>query len=315
MNILVFGGTGFLGKNLVDKLLRDGHTVGLYVREPALQTEFIKNRRNKLKIHVGDFQNEQDFGKVIQDYEIVYHLVSATIPGIINPIKDVETTIIPTLHLLEACIKYPIKKFIFFSSGGTVYGIPKELPIKEEYCDQPISSYGIQKQSIERYILFYNYCYGLPVSILRISNPYGKYQRPFSKQGLIANVLGCYFTNKPVKIWGDGNIIRDYIYVDDVIDAAEKAMFYQGDYKIFNVGAGKGYSINEVIELIDDIVESNLVIERYPGRKVDVLVNILDNERAKSELNWHPKVVLRQGIKKMLSFWDADKNNFEHDQL
>lgn len=145
----------------------------------------------------------------------------------------------PSLRLLEACVKEHVKKVVFFSSGGTVYGVSKTLPIREDDLGQPISSYGIQKQAMERYFQFYQYCYALPIEILRIANPYGRYQRPFAKQGLIANMLGRYMTGSPIEVWGDGQVIRDYIYVDDVIDAAEKVLHYDGEYNVFNIGSGR----------------------------------------------------------------------------
>lgn len=312
MRILIFGGTGFLGKNLVDHLLKKHYDVGLYIRPAALQQNFIRKKKDSLyDIKIGEFQWENDFETVVRGYDVVYHLISSTIPGIVNPLQDIETTIKPSLRLLEACIKEKIKRVVFFSSGGTVYGIPKRLPIQENDVGQPISAYGIQKQTLERYFQFYQYCYDLPVTILRIANPYGRYQRPFSKQGLIANMLGRYMTHTPVEIWGDGEVVRDYIYVDDVIDAAERVLHYRGEYNVFNIGSGHGESINHIVELVDQLVDTELPITRYPGRKVDVPSNVLDITRACRELDWIPGTPLRQGISSMLSYWNAENKTFE----
>lgn len=238
-------------------------------------------------------------------------MISSTAPGVIDPLRDIETTIKPSLRLFDACVKEKIKKFIFFSSGGTVYGIPEEVPLKEENIGQPISSYGIQKQALERYLRFYNYNYGLPIAILRISNPYGRYQKAFKNQGLIANILGNYLINKPAEVWGNGEVVRDYIYVDDVITAAERVLHYEGNDQIFNIGSGKGNTVNEIIQVVDNIVAANLRVTYYPGRKVDVPVNILDITKAQKKLVWSPQVSLEDGIKKMLSFWDKDGKNFD----
>lgn len=311
MKILIFGGTGFLGKNLTEYLLGKHYNIGLYVRPSALRQEFVYEKKNFLDLKVGEFQKENNFEALVRGYDVVYHLISSTIPGVINPLQDIESTIKPSLRLLEACVKEKVKRVVFFSSGGTVYGIPKRLPIQEDDVGQPISAYGIQKQALERYCQFYQYCYGLPITILRIANPYGRYQRPFSKQGLIANVLGRYMTHTPVEIWGDGEVVRDYIYVDDVIDAAERVLHYHGPYNVFNIGSGHGESINDIVNLIDRLTDSELSVTRYPGRKVDVPSNILDITRACHELGWHPTVSLEDGIERMLSYWNEGNKTFE----
>lgn len=311
MKILILGGTGFLGKNLVEYLLKKHYDIRLYVRPTALQQKFIYEKKNLLDIKIGDFQRECDFASLVRGCDVVYHLISSTIPGVINPLLDIETTIKPSLRLLEACVKEKVSRFVFFSSGGTVYGIPKRLPIYEDDVGQPISAYGIQKQTLERYCQFYQYCYRLPITILRIANPYGRFQRPFSQQGLIANILGRCMTHTPVEIWGDGQVIRDYIYVDDVIDAAERVLHYHGPYNVFNIGSGHGESINYIVDLVNRLTDSDLLVNRYPGRKVDVPSNILDITRACQELNWHPNISLDDGIKRMLSYWNEENKTFE----
>lgn len=285
--------------------------VCIYVQRRSNKILYEKKKDSLYDIKIGEFQWENDFETVVRGYDVVYHLISSTIPGIVNPLQDIETTIKPSLRLLEACIKEKIKRVVFFSSGGTVYGIPQRLPIQETDTGQPISAYGIQKQTLERYFQFYQYSYGLSVAILRIANPYGRYQRPFSKQGLIANILGRYMTHTPVEIWGDGEVVRDYIYVDDVIDAAEKVLHYHGTYNVFNIGSGHGESINEVVNFIDQLTDYELPVRRYPGRKVDVPSNILDITRACHELNWQPTVSLKDGIKRMLSYWNETNKTFE----
>ena len=310
MKILVFGGTGFLGKNLVERLLADGHEVGMYIRPKALKTDFLQRHQAKVNVHIGEFRDERHFETVVSGYEVVYHLISSTVPGIINPLQDIETTIKPSLRLLEACSAEKVQRVIFFSSGGTVYGVPQNIPLTEEDGGQPISAYGIQKQALERYFLFYQYVFGLSVMILRIANPYGRYQRPFSKQGLIANLLGNYLIGNPVEIWGDGEVIRDYIYVDDVIEAAVRVLTYDGKKSVFNIGSGYGSSVNDIITVMNDILQDNLQVKRYPGRKVDVPVNVLDIQRAKQELGWQPQVSLKHGLQKMLNFWNEGEKNF-----
>lgn len=311
MRVLIFGGTGFLGKNLVEYLMEKKYDIGMYIRPHAIHQNFIQERKTSIELYCGEFQSEGDFRSIVHGYDVVYHLISSTVPGIVNPLQEIETTIKPSLRLLEACVKESVKKIIFFSSGGTVYGVPKVVPIQETYFGQPISSYGIQKQTLERYLQFYQYTYNLPIMILRIANPYGRYQRPFSQQGLIANFLGRFLTGMPVEIWGDGGSIRDYICVSDVINAAERVLHYDGPYNVFNIGSGKGESINDIVQIINQLTSSELMIKRYSGRKVDVPANILDVSRARNELGWTPTIPLTEGIREMLSYWNPIEKNFE----
>ena len=258
MRVIVFGGSGFLGGHLVDMLIDRGHEVTVYGRASSKRMRLLKN--TAVNLVYGDFSMESDFLSFIDGYDCVYHLVSATVPGNNNPQLELKKIIEPTLKLLDACVKSNVGKFIFFSSGGAIYGVPTEIPISEDAMTSPISAYGVHKLIIESYLEYYYKMYGLQYLSLRISNPYGVRQRAFSNQGLIANVLGHYLTNKAVPIYGDGSTIRDYIYVTDVVDVAEKFIHYHGQYRIFNVGSGHGTSINEIISTIEQIVGDNLKI-------------------------------------------------------
>ncbi|WP_455631185.1 NAD-dependent epimerase/dehydratase family protein [Megamonas sp.] len=309
MKILVLGGTGFLGSFLCEYLLKYGHEVGIYKRKNSNNLN-IKSCEKYLHIVFGNFIEENNFDKIIKGYDCVYHLISNTVPSLNKPMNDIEFTIKPTLKLLDACVKNNIKKIIFFSSGGTVYGIPKSIPIKETHPTDPISSYGIHKLMIEKYLEFYYRMYGLDYTILRIANPYGPRQKPFSNQGLIANILGKYLAHQTIDIWGDGSSVRDYVYVTDVIEASIKILNYTGKEKIFNIGSGKGDSINDIINIIENIVNHKLDIQRLESRKQDVPVNILDIDLIKKELNWQPRIGLDIGIKNMIRAWDIVERNF-----
>ena len=311
MKILIFGGTGFLGKNLIDRLIQDGFEIGVYIRPTTCLDPYIERIEKYVKIHVGEFSQEKNFANIVDGYDCIFHLIGTSVPGMMDPLEDIETTIKPSLRLIEGCVKKNNIRIVFFSSGGTVYGMSRRIPIKENDYGQPISAYGIQKFTLERYFELYQYYYGIDIKILRIGNPYGKYQKPFLKQGLIANLLGKYFMGAVSDIWRDGNVVRDYIYVDDLLDAVVKLLSYGGKESIFNIGYGKGVSVNQIISTISKIVGEDIPVKRKQSRKIDVPINILDISRAEQELLWHPTIELEDGIRKMISYWNPNTKLFD----
>jgi UDP-glucose 4-epimerase len=236
--------------------------------------------------------------KVLTDCEVVYHLVSATVPQTSNenPTLDVESNVLGTLRLLAAAREAQVKKIVFASSGGTVYGIPKEIPIKESHPTNPTSSYGITKLTIEKYLYLYSILYGLNYCILRIANAYGERQPVTGTQGVIGAFLDKALHNSEIKVWGDGSIMRDYTYIGDIVSAFVKAGTYEGDPRVFNIGAGQGHSVNDIINIIEQVIQRPLETNYMSGRVFDIPVNILDISRAKMYLHWQPTVGLLEGI-------------------
>lgn len=314
MKVLVLGGTGFLGSNLVHKLLQVGYEVGIYGKSPINTNPYFQSIIHKIKYIQRDFQLENHFDEILKGYDYIYHLISPSVPSLNNPLLDINISIIPSVKLFEAAIKSQVKKVIYFSSGGTVYGIPTHIPIRETDLTNPISAYGVQKLTIEKYLNYYNYIYGLQFEVLRISNPFGPGQRAFSNQGIIANVLGNHFNNKTSKIWGDGEVVRDYIYVDDVIDAAIKVIHNESEVHTFNIGSGKGLSVNMVLSMMERVLGTNIPKVHTPGHKQDVPVNVLDISLAEKYLNWTPQITFVDGIKKMISSWNPVTNCFEEEK-
>jgi len=200
--------------------------------------------------------------------------------------------------------KANVKKIIFPSSGGTVYGYPEPSSINEEHKTNPICSYGICKLMIEKYLYMFNNLYGLDYQILRISNPYGPYHNALS-QGVINVFLSKIIKGETIEIWGDGSICRDYIYIDDVIDILEMMANKDIDAKILNIGSGEGTSLNNLIKIMKSITGANFNVEYKEGRKVDVPVNILDISKACKLLDWKPKISLEEGIE---ITWKSIKN-------
>ena len=175
------------------------------------------------------------------------------------------------------------------SSGGTVYGIPKVVPITETMENSPISAYGIAKLAIEKYLYLYEYLHGLNYMALRIANPFGPYQDPKKRQGIVAAVITCILANKPIEIWGDGTIVRDFIYIEDVVSAFISAACYDGDARILNIGSGVGRSIDDIVASVGQAMGVDEPQKVYRlGRASDVPINVLDISLASRELCWAP---------------------------
>ena len=308
MKITIFGGGGFIGSAIADRLLRDGHELRIFER-PRVEPYRRFNDDEKIDWIRGDLLSIYDVSSAIDGVDVVLHLVSTTLPKNSNddPVYDVQSNLVATLQLLSAMVAKHIRKIVFISSGGTVYGNPIYLPIDENHPTEPLVSYGITKLAIEKYLLMFQHLHGIKVVILRVSNPFGKRQRVETAQGAVGVFLSKAIKNQPLEIWGDGSIARDYIYISDVAEAFARAIDYNGAKSVFNIGSGVGTSLNELINLIEKALGRAVVHKHLPGRPFDVPVNVLDNSLARQELGWKPQVKLEEGIVK-LAGWMRKKS-------
>jgi len=302
MRCIIIGGGGFIGSHLAEALLAEGHQVTVFDRAETPNLNLLKERGASLSI--GDFSNSEDLESALENQDVIFHLLSTTVPQTSNedPSYDVETNVIGTLRLLDAARKADIKKVIFASSGGTVYGLPQEIPIKETHPTDPTSSYGIGKLIIEKYLYMYWTLYGLDYCILRIANAYGERQRPTATQGVIPVFLERALKNNEVVVWGDGSVMRDYIFIADITSALVKALTYSGEMKIFNIGSGQAHSLRDVIHAIERVTGRPLKVKYTEGRSFDVPISVLDISRARSYLNWAPAISLFEGIARMYAW-------------
>lgn len=301
MNCLVLGGGGFLGSHLCDSLVGAGHKVRIFEKKGSNRKN-IEHLLDRVDLKEGDFSDLVSVQRALSDMEVVFHLIGTTIPQSSNddPVYDLSSNLIPTLGMLEAAKKIGIKKVIFASSGGTVYGVPQVIPITEDHPTDPICSYGIQKLAVEKYIGLYYRLYGLGYTILRISNPYGRRQPLAARQGAISVFIAKAERGLPIEIWGDGTAIRDYIHVSDVIRALITVLDYSGEHRVFNIGSGIGHSLLDIISEIEKILDHPIEVKFMAARKVDVLANILAIARAENDLRWAPSVTFSEGISLML---------------
>lgn len=304
MKCVVLGGGGFIGSHVTDALLKEpGYHVTVFDRPGAIYLDLLEERG--AKIIVGDFLNIQDLVRAVQGSDVIFHLISTTVPSYSNDhvVFDVETNIIGSLNLLDVARESKVHKVIFSSSGGTVYGVPESAVIREDHQTQPISSYGITKLTIEKYLHLYWKLHGLDYCILRISNAYGERQVPSVIQGLIPAVIDKALRHEEIKIWGDGSVVRDYIYVTDVAAGFVSASKYSGEDRVFNISTGVGYSTNEILEKLKTIADFPIDIKHDPARLYDVPVNILDNSKARQLLNWNPIVSIEDGLEKTYRYF------------
>lgn len=302
--VLILGGAGFIGQHLCRSLLATGTTVRCFdAKIPGAGSIAIGSGRDAEWIQ-GDYSDAEQLARALEGVDYVYHLISTTLPESSNKDLqfDLSSNVLSTVRLLEAIRKSNVKKIIFVSSGGTVYGIPNTIPIPETHETNPICGYGIHKLAIEKYLHLFHHLHDLDYCVLRLSNPYGVAQISDRPQGVIGKFVYKAIRGEPLEIWGDGNVIRDYIYIDEVVEALLLAMSYQGSEKVFNVASGSGHSLLDIIRTIEKKSGIKLDIRFLPPRPVDVPVNVLDISRVKSEFSWVPKIDMQSGIEKMLAY-------------
>lgn len=307
MNITIFGGGGFIGSTITDRLLKDGHALRIFER-PRVEPYRTFLHDEQVEWVSGDFSSLHDVTAVIQGADAVFHLISTTLPKSSNddPVYDVQSNVISTLQMLNAMVAHKVGRIVFISSGGTVYGDPVYLPIDEKHPTDPHVSYGITKLAIEKYLMLYARLHGIKPVILRVANPFGERQRVATAQGAVGVFVSQTLQGKKIEIWGDGSVTRDFVYVGDVADAFAKAATYTGPHHIFNISSGVGTSLNDLIETLEDVLNTPVMVEYKTGRGFDVPVSILCNKLALLELGWLPKVGIKEGIEQTVNWMRRD---------
>lgn len=301
---LVLGGRGFIGSHLVDALLAHGHYARCFDRPHLAPLGETHLANPNFELFEGDLVSEADVSEALVGCEVCFHLVSTTLPKSSNadPVFDVQSNLLGTVRLLSHASETGLKKVVFVSSGGTVYGVPTQVPIPETHPTDPVCSYGITKLAIEKYLGLFHQLHGLDYTILRIANPFGERQRTYASQGAVAVFLGKVLRGDPVEIWGDGSVVRDYIHIADVVDALLIALDQTSEEHVFNIGAGCGHSLNELLAVIEKVTGRTATRSYLPGRAFDVPVSVLSIERARRELGWSPKVDFKQGLERFATW-------------
>lgn len=301
MKTLVTGGAGFIGSHLVDALIKRGHKVVVIDNLSTGKKENVNKKAKFYKIDILSPKIFQIFKK--EKPEIVYHFAAQinVRKSVENPIFDAKVNILGSLNILEASKKFGVKKIIFASTGGAIYGEAKKIPTPENYPPNPISPYGIAKLAVENYLKFYKENFGLNFVSLRFGNVYGPKQDPRGEAGVVAIFIDKLLKGKRPTIFGSGSQTRDFIFIEDVISACLKALNYRGKEEVFNVGTGIETSINQLYKLISKILKKDIEPIYAPPKPGDLKRSCLDIKKAKKELKWKPKYSLEEGLLKVIS--------------
>lgn len=308
MIALVVGGSGFLGRHLVARLLAAGAQVRVYSRHSQRGRDDIchddaDGAQRDVGFMRGDITDSARLRAAISGADCVFHFAWTTVPQTAdeNPQGDVQSNLTAGLGLLDACRDAGVRLVVFPSSGGTVYGSSEAAMLDETSPTEPICSYGITKLAMEKYLALYRHHHGLDYRILRISNAYGEGQPADRPQGLIGVSLQRVARGEPLTIWGDGSAVRDYIHAEDAAECCAQAALRalpSAAPRVFNVSSGQGHSVREVMAAIEAVTGRALRVTYAPARSCDLSRAVLSNRRAREVLNWSPQVPLDEGLQR-----------------
>jgi UDP-glucose 4-epimerase len=307
---LILGGGGFIGRHVALMLARLGHRITLANRAP-LTYSFPPDVAGNITwktIEIGS----ADWDTLVADATVVHHYAWNSIPASANsnPAGDLVTNLTGTLGLLDALRRRGGGRIVFSSSGGTVYGRLQETPVREDHPIAPITAYGAGKATAEIYLSLYRTLHGLDCRIARIANPYGAGQNLARGLGAVTVFLFKAMHDQPIVIWGDGEVIRDYIHVSDVaacLVTLAAAPLTDKNF-IFNVGSGIGFSLNDVVAQLQMCLRRSIKVSYSPARTFDVPINVLAIDRVQEKLGWAPRLSFSDGIRRTLADLTSESN-------
>jgi UDP-glucose 4-epimerase len=299
MRALVLGGSGFIGSHLVDALRADGHRVRVFDRQP----DRFRDEMKGVDYRYGSLGDVADVAEALAGIEVVFHLVSTSVPSTSNldPVADIQGNLVPAVQLLDQMRRLDVRRIVFLSSGGTVYGNPTTSPVTEAHPLNPICSYGVVKVAMENYLFMYRDLYGIEPIVLRPSNPVGPRQGHLGVQGVVPTFLRRILDGDPIMVWGDGTVVRDYIDIADLALLCVRAGVSDA-IGVFNAGSGIGTSIQEVLSIIESVTGRPAEVEYQPARPFDVQSIVLDNGLARRTFGWSPTVDLDESIRRLWSW-------------
>jgi UDP-glucose 4-epimerase len=300
--ILITGGAGFVGSHIADAYLAAGHQV---VVIDDLFTGHRKNVNPACEFHemdIRDPQLESLFQK--HRFDLVSHQAARgnVRASMEDPMTYADVNVRGGVNLLECCRKHGVRKIVYSSTGGCVYGDPKYLPADEAHPLQPRDPYGASKASYELYLPVYQMNYGLNFTILRYPNVYGPRQDPFGEAGVVSIFAGQMLRNLQPVINGDGEQLRDYVYVADVV-RANLLVLDRGDNDVFNVGWGQGTSVNQIFHMLKSVLGVDVAEVHGPPKLGEIRQTYLDSQKARRVLGWTPQVSLEEGLRKTVDYF------------
>lgn len=303
MRILVTGGAGFIASHVVDALIEAGHQVAIV---DNLSTGRRPNINPQARFYEVDIRSP-DLAEVIateQPEVINHHAAQVDVRrSVIDPLYDADVNILGTLNLLESAREHGIRKMIYISTGGAVYGEPKYLPCDEAHPIDPLCPYGATKHTVEHYLFMYRQSYGLDYTVLRYPNVYGPRQDPHGEAGVVAIFAGQMLSGQQVVINGSGEQERDFVYVGDCAQANLLSL-ENGTGEIYNIGSGVGTSVNEIFAQMKDITGYSQEPVHGPPKLGETFKIYIDASKARRELGWEPQVTLREGLEQTVAYFE-----------
>lgn len=299
---LVLGGDGFLGSHLVDDLLARGYDVRVFDRFQKGRIKNLNHLKGKIEFYKGDFLNKWHVSRALKGVDYVFHFVSLSTPASTanDPQKEIKLNLESTLQLLDLCVKHGVKKIIYPSSGGAVYGNALDEVASETMQARPMSPYAVTKLAIEEHLHFYRRQYGLSFVIYRIANPYGERQDPNGIQGAIPIFMKHMMKREALDLYG--NTVRDYVYVKDVTNFIAENFSEKHKNSTYNVGSGRGTALFELVLMLSKTTQSMPRIKRLAKRPFDVQKIVLDIGRANEEFGFYPMTSLEVGLEKTYAY-------------
>jgi UDP-glucose 4-epimerase len=303
MKVLVTGGAGFIGSHVVDKYIANGYDVVVVDNLTTGRLSNLNQAATFYKLDIRSPQLTDLFEKEKPDY-VNHHAAQMDVRrSLVEPLFDSDVNILGSINLIECAVKHQVKRFVYISSGGAVYGEPKYLPCDESHPINPICQYGASKHTVEHYLYVYHHLYGLDSVVLRYANVYGPRQDPQGEAGVVAIFTGQMLAGMPTVINGDGTQERDFIYIGDCADANLLALDAPNGAAIYNLGSGVGTSINKIYNELKDIAGYKLQSVHGPAKEGETSKIYLDATKAINELGWAPKISLEEGLSQTVEYF------------
>lgn len=304
MKVLLTGGAGFIGSWVAEALIADGNEIFII---DDLSTGKIQNIPRDANFAKADIKDRDRVEKIFNDFKpdvINHHAAQMNVRNSVeDPIFDAQVNILGTINLLELSIRHEIKKFMFASTGGAIYGEPEVIPCVEDTLPVPISPYGISKYAVEKYLNYYRVVHGLSHVVLRYSNVYGPRQNPHGEAGVVAIFCDRIKHGNPCEVFGDGRQTRDYIYVEDV--ARANILSLNAEDVILNIGTAIETSVNDIVSELKRVTNRDLQVVYSPRRSGEVDRIALEINRAEELLGWRPHVTLEDGLSKTWEWFSS----------
>jgi len=302
LRILVTGGAGFIGSHVVDRFIELGHEVRVFDDLSSGRREFVNAAA---PLVIGDLADDAAVERCVAEFrpEIVdHHAAQIDVRhSVDDPVHDARTNILGGLALLRSCTRHGVKKFVYASTGGALYGEARFLPATEEHPVNPESPYGVSKHTLEHYLYLWKLLHGLDYTVLRYGNVFGPRQNPHGEAGVNAIFIGLMLHGRRPRVFGDGEALRDYVYVDDVVEANVLAL-ERGGGEMVNIGTGVGISVNHIVRELRSILGFAEEAIHEPPRPGEVQRIYLDAGRARRVLGWTPQTPFRAGLERTVAW-------------